>query len=46
MEENNKLTFEQKLDGWKNRFTLFRTLARIIAVIVQIVIAWYIIKNK
>lgn len=45
MEELQKPTFEEKLEGWKNRFTLYRTIARIIAVIVQIIIAWYLMKN-
>jgi hypothetical protein len=44
MESAQKPTFEDRLDGWKNRFTLFRTIARIVAVIVQIIIACYLIK--
>ena len=45
MEEIKKLTFEQKLEGWKNRMTLVRTLARIVAVIVQIVITFLLLKK-
>jgi hypothetical protein len=43
MEEKEKKTFEQKLEDWKNRMAFARTIARIIAVIVQIVITYYLI---
>jgi hypothetical protein len=45
MDENVKPTFEEKLEGWKNRMTLVRTVARIIAVIVQIVITYFLLSR-
>jgi len=45
MEEEKKLSFEEKLEGWKNRMTLMRTIARIIAVIIQIVITLLLLKK-
>ena len=44
MEEEKKLTFEEKLEGWRNRMTFVRTIARIIAVIVQVVITYLLLK--
>ena len=41
--QNNSLTFEQKLEGWKNRMAFARTVARIIAVIIQTVITYFLI---
>jgi hypothetical protein len=43
--QDKKLTFEEKLEGWKNRMAFARTIARIIAVIVQIVITYFLIKK-
>jgi len=37
-------SLEERLEGWKNRMTLLRTLARIIAVAVQLIIAWHLMK--
>ena len=45
MDENVKPTFEEKLEGWKNRMTLARTVARIIAVIAQIVITYFLLSR-
>jgi hypothetical protein len=45
MEEERKLTFEEKLEGWRNRMTLARTIARILAVIVQCVITYLLLKT-
>jgi hypothetical protein len=44
-EENKKLTFEEKLEGWKYRMVFAKTIARIIGVIVQVVIAYLILKK-
>ena len=44
-EENKKLTFEEKLEGWKYRMAFAKTIARIIGVIVQIIIAILILKK-
>lgn len=44
MEENIKMSFEQRLEGWKNRMALMRTVARIIAVIAQLTITYFLIK--
>ena len=45
MDENVKPTFEERLEGWKNRMTLARTIARIIAVIAQILITYFLISK-
>ncbi len=45
MNENVKPTFEERLEGWKNRMTLARTIARIIAVIAQILITYFLISK-
>ncbi len=45
MNENVKMTFEERLEGWKNRMTLARTIARIIAVIAQILITYFLISK-
>jgi hypothetical protein len=45
MEEEKKPTFEEKLEGWRNRMTLARTIARILAVIVQCVITYLLLKT-
>jgi hypothetical protein len=45
MEEEKKLTFEEKLEGWRNRMAFARTIARIIAVTVQIVITYLLLKK-
>ena len=45
MEEEKKPTFEEKLEGWKNRMTLARTIARILGVIVQCVITYLLLKT-
>ncbi len=41
---DNKVTLEQKLEGWKNRMALTRTVARVIAVVVQLIITYYLVK--
>lgn len=41
--EEKPITFEQKLEGWKNRMAFARTVARIIAVIIQTVITYFLI---
>lgn len=43
--QDKKITFEEKLEGWKNRMAFARTIARVIAVIVQIVITYFLIKK-
>ncbi len=45
MEEERKLTFEERLEGWRNRMTFARTIARIIAVMIQCVITYLLLKN-
>lgn len=42
--ENKKLTFEEKLEGWKNRMSFARTIARILSLGVQIAITYYLVK--
>jgi hypothetical protein len=32
-------TFEQRLEGWKYRMAFIRTIARVVAVTIQIIIA-------
>jgi len=44
-EENKKLTFEEKLEGWKYRMAFAKTIARIIGVIVQIIITYLILRK-
>ena len=39
----DKPPIEERLDGWKNRMTLVRTIARVIAVAIQIIIAYYLV---
>jgi hypothetical protein len=42
--ENKKLTFEEKLEGWKNRMSFARTIARILSLGVQLAITYYLVK--
>jgi len=43
-EENKNLTFEEKLEGWKNRMSFARTIARIVSLGVQVAITYYLVK--